>query len=349
MSESGTGDHGIARLQAQLQALTGTGEGAHPGWTELTPRLADLQRGLAALSSEVAGVQAGLETRLAEFEDALDSVGEAFDTLSRESAGAAEETATSVASLHSVLHSVRTDLGAALSEAVSALAGAVGSSVDDLAAALETIGEGVAERVGARVGTELAGLREQVENLAGAGLGAADMLALRGDLADALEEVRDRVAESSALRLDRLEERLTGAGRALLDYLIERDLALEAERDRVLHELLDDLTAGLTAGERRTLSGRASGLVERRRAERDAAHWRAASAGTRPAPLVDEDELVRRFGLDQDRAPGPPRPGPPRPPGRRRVSGESSTGKITEREPAAGSAGQRPARRKPAP
>ena len=62
--------------------------------------------------------------------------------------------------------------------------------------------------------------------------------------------------------LEAIEARLVATGRMMLDYLSERDLALEAERDRVLHQLLEDVATGMPAAERARMSARASELLE---------------------------------------------------------------------------------------
>jgi predicted nuclease with TOPRIM domain len=69
-------------------------------------------------------------------------------------------------------------------------------------------------------------------------------------------------------------ERLISAGQALLAYLGERDRWLERERDRVLHELLDEFAEGLSAKERSALASRVGEALDRRRDARDAARYR---------------------------------------------------------------------------
>ena len=189
------------------------------------------------------------------------------------------------------------------------------------------------------VEARLAAIERRIEQLQEAvieGFGGArtrlaeDLAMLRGDLADALEEVRGQVetavalantsiastldehgaAASSVLEGVQAEvksglaemsrsltgqfaairgvtgtlgggtERLVGAGQALLAYLGERDRWLEAERDRVLHEVLEDFSQGLSGRRRRALSTRMREVVDRRRDARDAERFRQSADGT---------------------------------------------------------------------
>jgi DNA-binding protein HU-beta len=73
-------------------------------------------------------------------------------------------------------------------------------------------------------------------------------------------------------------DRLVGAGHALLAYLGERDRWLERERDRMLHEVLDEFAQGLSAKERRAVAGRVGEALNRRRDARDAGRFRRTEA-----------------------------------------------------------------------
>jgi hypothetical protein len=99
--------------------------------------------------------------------------------------------------------------------------------------------------------------------------------------------------------LEQIEARLVATGRLMLDYLSERDLALEAERDRVLHQLLEDVAAGVPAAERTRMTSRASELLERRRAARDAARWRESQLPGGSSPRLDVDALAERLRVDE--------------------------------------------------
>lgn len=86
--------------------------------------------------------------------------------------------------------------------------------------------------------------------------------------------------------------RMQTSGDALVRYLDERDVALEAERDRVLRDVLEDFAASLHAKERRTLAHRLIDVVDRRRDARDAARWRRAQgAEQRPVLAADTDAI----------------------------------------------------------
>jgi BMFP domain-containing protein YqiC len=82
-------------------------------------------------------------------------------------------------------------------------------------------------------------------------------------------------------------DRLVTAGRTLLAYLGERDRLLERERDRVLHEVLDEFAQGLSAKERRAVSSRMGEALDRRRDARDAERFRRTEAG-KPAIEIPE-------------------------------------------------------------
>jgi hypothetical protein len=132
------------------------------------------------------------------------------------------------------------------------------------------------------------------------------------DSADLLAEVRAVRAElhgSTGLLtgaqavLEAGVRRMQTSGDALVHYLDDRDVALEAERDRVLRDVLEDFAASLHARERRTLARRLIDVVDRRRDARDAARWRREH-GTGQA-AADEDVRPVRGGprvIDLDAA-----------------------------------------------
>jgi hypothetical protein len=225
---------------------------------------------------------------------------------------------------------------AAMSRRLETLvASAAGNDTIDLTDRASGVGRPADHAVEAR----LAAIESRIERLQDAvieGFGGArsrladDLALLRGDLADALDEVREQVetavalantsiastleqhgaAASSVLEGVQAEvksglaemsrsltgqfaairgvtgtlgggtERLVGAGQALLAYLGERDRWLEAERDRVLHEVLEDFAQGLSGRRRRALSSRMRDVVDRRRDARDAERFRQTADGT---------------------------------------------------------------------
>jgi hypothetical protein len=88
-------------------------------------------------------------------------------------------------------------------------------------------------------------------------------------------------------------DRLVAAGQSLLAYLGERDRLLERERDRVLHEVLDEFAEGLSARERRAVASRVGEAVDRRRDARDAARFRKTADPDPEVPAVPS--LVARL------------------------------------------------------
>jgi hypothetical protein len=236
-----------------------------------------------------------IEARLAAIEDTLDGLAERFEALTRD---AAMDAGLRFAALETRIERLHDAMIDGFSDAKTRL-------VDELGGAMSRL--------------------EQTNTAVRATFGA-DVTALRGDLADALEEVRGQVestigtANSSiAATLEQhgttthevLEavqtevrsgladmsrsltgqasvirgatgdgaERLVGAGQALLTYLGERDRWLEGERDRLLHDVLDDFADGLSGRARRSFSSRMRGVVERRRDARDAERFRSTSSG----------------------------------------------------------------------
>jgi len=97
-------------------------------------------------------------------------------------------------------------------------------------------------------------------------------------------------------------QRLVTAGQALLGYLARRDQLLEAERDRVLHELLDEFARGLPAKDRRAMGERVTDALERRKDARDAERYRRTTAG---APAVEVPEVPEELERLAEPAPVP--------------------------------------------
>jgi hypothetical protein len=180
-------------------------------------------------------------------------------------------------------------------DAIEARLAAIEDTLDGLAERFEALTRDAAMNAGAH----FAALESRLEQLHCAvveGFGA-ELSSLRHDLADALDEVRGQV-ESTVAEMSRSvtgqvaairgvtgtlgggTERLVGAGQALLAYLGERDQWLERERDRVLHDVLDEFAQGLSGRGRRSLSSRMRTVVDRRRDARDAERFRQTEAGT---------------------------------------------------------------------
>jgi predicted nucleic acid-binding Zn-ribbon protein len=96
--------------------------------------------------------------------------------------------------------------------------------------------------------------------------------------------------------------RIQTSGDALVHYLDDRDLALEAERDRIMRDVLEEFAETMRAHERRGVARRLAAVVERRRDARDAARWRRqhqqaprAEITEQPAPsVIDLDAAMLR-------------------------------------------------------
>ena len=116
----------------------------------------------------------------------------------------------------------------------------------------------------------------------------AQMDRVRVELARVVEGVAGAGHE-----LDAGTERLSQAGHALLDYLDQRDRLLEAERDRVLHDILDAFASGLSSRERVALSGRVSDALTRRRDARDAQRYREVAGPSLPGSAGELPDRVK--------------------------------------------------------
>jgi hypothetical protein len=142
-------------------------------------------------------------------------------------------------------------------------------------------------------------------------------------------------------------ERLVSAGQALVAYLAERDRALEAERDRILHEVLEEFAIGLSPKERKAVASRVGEALDRRRDVRDAHRYRRSQQG-QPAvevpPVTPEiAELVEpiqpvQSPLRRPRATAAPRPTRATPTSNRR-SGSGTTARKTAKSTTKSAAG----------
>ena len=95
----------------------------------------------------------------------------------------------------------------------------------------------------------------------------------------------------------------------LLAYLADRDRVLERERDRVLHEVLEEFAVGLTPRERRAVASRVGEAVDRHRDGRDAARFRRTQAGEPELDIPSVPGVVARLS---EPLPTPARPAPRR-------------------------------------
>jgi hypothetical protein len=104
------------------------------------------------------------------------------------------------------------------------------------------------------------------------------------EMSEALADQRAAISEVTG-DLGGGTDRLVGAGQALLAYLAERDRELERERDRILHEVLDDFANGLSSKDRRAAASRLGEALSRRRDTRDAERLRRAEGAKPPLEI----------------------------------------------------------------
>ncbi|MBC7374447.1 MAG: hypothetical protein H7323_10710 [Frankiales bacterium] len=146
----------------------------------------------------------------------------------------------------------------------------------------------------------------------------AQLEQVRAELARAVGGVQDASSGISSGT-----DRLSRAGKVLVGYLEQRDRLLEAERDQILHEVLDSFAAGLSAKERTALSVRVADAVSRRRDTRDADRYRSAVGQPTPPVLDLPDEVLalepadartaQQVGADKRESRAVPRAEPPAP------------------------------------
>jgi hypothetical protein len=184
----------------------------------------------------------------------------------------------------------------------------MGASIEKSTVATDLAVAGLAQvtAVNQELEDTVAGLREEwptrtYEVVEGARAVAEGVVVeVRREVSEQLDRVRDELAravdgvEVARTGLDTGTDRLSRAGKVLVAYLEERDRLLEAERDRVLHDVLDTFAAGLSARDRAALAGRVTDAVARRRDARDAERYRGA-VGEPVPPKVELPEPVQRL------------------------------------------------------
>jgi hypothetical protein len=242
-----------AAMSRRLEALVGP--------TGIEPTIDLTDRGSDSVDDAV-------EARLAAIEDTLDGLAERFEALLRDAATDGTTRLSGLEARLDRLHaavvegfgtelaSLRSDLADALDEVRGQVESTVGAANSTIAATLDQHGaeaHSVLEAVQAEVKT---GLTEMSRSLTG------QFAAIRG--------VTGTLGGGT--------DRLVGAGQALLSYLGERDQWLERERDRMLHDVLDEFAQGLSGRGRRSLSSRMRNVVDRRRDARDAERFRSTQA-----------------------------------------------------------------------
>ncbi|MCW2613794.1 MAG: hypothetical protein JWN08_788, partial [Frankiales bacterium] len=274
--------------------------------TTLTTGLTDVARDVATgttttqqAAERVAALLTLAERQRQEVEDLLevvrDDVVEAGRDLRKELLGKTEAGLTSLSERVTVLDVTVDERQADVVDRLTRLAQTVAGSAE----AAERTTEGLAAvKASSEVldGT-LSGFRSEwptrtFEVVQGAKAVAEGVVRdVRNEVEAQLERVRTELAravdgvEDASSGISTGTDRLSRAGKVLVGYLEERDRLLEAERDRVLHDVLDSFAAGLSSKDRSALAGRVSDAVARRRDARDADRYRAA-VGEPVAPVL---------------------------------------------------------------
>jgi ElaB/YqjD/DUF883 family membrane-anchored ribosome-binding protein len=233
-------------------------------------RLAAIEDGLDGLAERIEALTrdtaretaerlAGIETRLERLQDAvIDGFADVRDRVVDEMVGVMSRIEQANVAVRTTfgadLAAVRADLADALDEVRGQVESTIGAANSTIASTLE--------QHGAAAHTVLEAVQGEVRS------GLTDISRSLGGQFDAIRSVTGTLGGST--------DRLVGAGQALLAYLGERDQWLERERDRVLHDVLEEFAGGLSGRGRRSLTGRMRNVVDRRRDARDAERFRRA-------------------------------------------------------------------------
>jgi len=140
----------------------------------------------------------------------------------------------------------------------------------------------------------------------------AQVNATVGELRRSVEQNTAKVGEANGY-LAGATTRLAQAGEALVAYLAQRDQILEAERDRTLHEVLDEFASGLSAKERRGLAAKVGDSLDRRRDARDAERHRRTKAGEPAVTIPQVPDPLAALTAPVQPAEPIPAPAPARP------------------------------------
>jgi len=304
--------------------------------TELTTTI---DEAFAGMGEQIAIAHQPIHDKLAYVhEDVLDGFGGARARLIEELSGTIEALERANHATRQVVEAelveLRGDLADALEEVREHVEGTVNEANTSIAATLEehrAASEDLREGIGAaathsldagkrirglqdsvlRLDSTLADLqadwRPRVDAVVAEGRASAQSVleAVQAEIDKAMSEMSETLAaQVKTVRgvtgsLGGSSERLIAAGEALLAYLGDRDRWLERERDRVLHEMLDEFAAGLSAKERKAVASRVGEAIDRRRDARDAARYRRTTEGLPaveippvPAELAELDKPV---------------------------------------------------------
>ena len=319
-------DGALGELRAAIAA--GMAETRAALVEELGPTIADLEQANAATRQLVEDELTALRGDLADaLEEVRDRVATAVTGATDAISGAVDEQRSS---FDAVVEALRSDVLAQVTDAREATV----TALEDVRADVTTAA-GASEDASARLGdvestvvaldAAITQLRAEWTSRTEAVVSAAERAGhaataeFRTAAERALAEVRDALEASTSTLADGsgvvsgAANRLVKAGQSLLGYLAERDVLLENERDRVLHDLLDAFGEGISAKERRWVAGRLQEAFDRRRDERDAQRWRRSQEETRPALDVPTppDDLAALAEPVQPRRRASSRPGSP--------------------------------------
>lgn len=265
---------GVTRVDAAVSALT-----------------LSVRESMAALSGSVeaslTALGGSIGAALAEARDAhhdhLDEISGFLDTATEGITSGQSTQSVKLAAQGTLLDELR--LGVAVTN----------TAIDGLASKVAAIGKTAADNgtTLARIGAGLSDVTKQVVKEAQAAA-AAEVEAFRTKMDQEIRDLRETLQATAATVVDSRQElvegthRLETAGQALLQYLGERDLSLEEERDRLLRDILDEFAKGLDSKSRKHLSARVGEALERSRDARDADRYRRTRAGEQavPVPLV---------------------------------------------------------------
>ena len=244
----------VETLAEVQEAVVGTIAGANDS---MTASLQEHREGSTGLRDRIAETHGHLQEHQAASASLREGVAATLQEHDEASTGLQEGIAESLQGHYDATAALRDGLVASLEEYRAESAGLRDGIGEAARTAKNSATEVVAlQEVVAQLDTTLSTLqsdwRPQVDAVVAEGRAAARgvLEQVQAELEAALSETRaslrgqvkaiDRVTGS----LGGSTERLVSAGQALLAYLGERDLWLERERDRVLHEVLDEFAQG---------------------------------------------------------------------------------------------------------
>lgn len=280
------GNGGLARVESKL---TGVAD-------QLVDAIAEAQK---AGESHVDEVAHAVDRSIAAAEHRQKELDERHHELVARLEQEAEAAAHSRAQLLGELEGTRASLTPAVRAAHEQLEQQAEQMTTTVASAVLSM---LDQRLGAAT-AELGMQRQQLDRVlgrleevvTGAGMATGALMDTRRQLLDEIAAARSELQGTAGVMvgaqavLDAGVRRIQSSGDALIHYLDDRDLALEAERDRIMRDVLEEFAETMRAHERRGVSRRLAAVVDRRRDARDAARWRR----TRPQQAVARPEVTQ--------------------------------------------------------